>query len=44
MRTYCILAKGTVNSVLYGDLKGKEIQEKEEACIHLADSLGVTSL
>ena len=44
MRTYCILAKGTLNSMLYGVLKGKEIQKREDACIHLADSLGVTSL
>ena len=35
MRTYCI-AKGTLYSVLCSNLNGKEIQKKEDICIHIA--------
>ena len=38
MRTYCI-EKGTLFPVLCGNLNGKEIQKREDVCIHIADAL-----
>ena len=36
MRPYCIQRE--LYSVLFVDLNGKEIQKREDICIHIADS------
>ena len=41
MRPYCIHRE--LYSVLFGDLNGKEIQKREDICIHIADSLCCTA-
>ena len=42
MGTYYI-AKGTLCSVLCSNLNGKEIQKREDICIHIADALCCTA-
>ena len=37
------LLYSTGNSVLCGDLNGKEIQKRGDICIHIADSLHCTA-
>ena len=38
----CIDIAQELDSVIYSDLNGKEIQKRQDICIHLADSLCCT--